>query len=241
VPGNFKIRTTSASDDGVRGSAAVTTSSTAVPEASGDLIGPSAAAPTITALPAYTTPDIQYTGAAMRIILATTRPTTWTLQTSTAGLTWATDGTQGTNPINDSALTYSGAVVGTSYATDHGWSLAQDTYYRLLPTYSDDSIGPPSNAILVSTRSDYECTISGTVDEQWSGSAVTARLEQAVVYGGQTYTTKTYSATINASGAWTLAGLPRGQVAIFRLPDNQELRRTIGSSSSATFEGLSAP
>jgi hypothetical protein len=177
----------------------------------------------------------------MRIILATTRPTTWTLQKSTAGLTWSTDATQGTNPINDSALTYSGATVGTSYATNHGWSLAQDTYYRLLPTYSDASIGPPSNAILVSTRSDYECTVSGTMDEQWSASAVTARLEAAVVYGGQTYTTRTYSATINASGAWTLAGLPRGQVAIFRMPDNQEFRRTISSSSSATFESLSAP
>lgn len=241
VPGNYKVRFTSASDDGVRGSASVTTSSTAVPVASGALIGPSAAAPTIVALPAYTAPEIQYTGGAMRIVLATTRPTTWTLQKSTAGLTWSTDATQGTNPINDSALSYSGAVVGTSYATNHGWTLAQDTYYRLLPTYSDGSIGPTSNAIFVTTRSDYECTISGTMDEQWSASAVTARLEAAVVYGGQTYTTRTYSATINASGAWTLAGLPRGQVAIFRMPDNQEFRRTIGSSSSATFESLSAP
>jgi hypothetical protein len=233
---------------------------TIVTAKAGDLIGPTAANPVIANDVSRAQTIIGYQGSAMRIILPSTRPSTWTLQRSSDGLTgWATDASQGSPTVNDSGLTYSGAVVGTDYATNHGWTLNASYYYAVLPTYSDGSIGQRSNVIRPTAAADYECSVSGTMPLladgtcEWSGDTGTVVLSEAVTIGGRLYLTTGYSFTIASNGTWSVS-LPRlaaagaaqadggsgAATAQFRFPDGSRVTKTIPDSSSAAFSALAA-
>jgi hypothetical protein len=200
--------------------------------------------------------SITYSGGTMRIYLGSagdaTRDTA-TLEKSTDGLTsWATDATQGTNPVNYSALTFNGASVGVSYATDHGWSLTTGTYYRVKLT-DVDGRSTYSNALRWAAQSDYECVVSGSLPSPWRDGTktVTVKLSEAVAIGSQTYATGPYTATVGTDGAWSVT-LPRlasatqvdgGSNALsarFTFPDGTKVSKAIPNSASATFESLTA-
>ena len=202
----------------------------------GPLIGTTAAAPTCAWL-----------SASLRIYLGATQPTTYTLQrlAVSGGTVWATDTTQPAAGVKAvSAMTYSGAVVGVSYATDHGWTLLTDRtyYYRLLPTYSDGTIGQPSLPIVADDQAAYECVLLGKLDEQHAGKIIDVRLVQLVVKGGQEYTVGTYQGIVQSNGDWTVLGLPRDETWIITLPGRTKpVLRIGGSGGSADFSALAPP
>lgn len=181
----------------------------------------------------------------LKIFYSATQPTSYQLQRQAfAGGAWASDTTQPASGVKAvSALTFNGSTAGVSYATNHGWTLLTDGtyYYRILPTYSDGSIGQPSTAILPSDQADYECVVSGLLDEQWSGDTVSVRLEAVGAGGSQVYTTTSYTGTVAADGSWSVSGLLRGANAVFTFPDNSKVRRVIASASTAAYSSLSAP
>lgn len=235
----------------------------AVESVNSSLIGPTADVPVIGQMPDRDRPVIRYTGGAMRIYLATTQPTTYTVQRRAypGGTTWATDTTQpASGVITVASLTYNGATPGTSYATNHGLTLSSIYEYRLLPTYSDGSIGQPSNPIVPNDAADYEIAVSGDVPAEWYSATRTAyvrvELSHLVTIGGRDYPTggaERYRGAIQSDGTWSISGLPRlasaaradgGDAAELRatfvFPDGSRVAKVLPNQSSATFASLTA-
>jgi hypothetical protein len=181
----------------------------------------------------------------LAIYYTSPQPTTYQTQRQPiAGGAWANDTTQpAAGVVTVSALTFNGSTVGVSYATNHGLTLlTTGAYlYRLVPTYADGTTGLPTLPILPGDQVDYECVVSGQLDEQWATETVEARLEAVGAGGTQTYTTTRYTATVAADGSWAVSGLLRGANAVFIFPDKSRVRRVIASASTAAYTSLSAP
>lgn len=251
VPGNFKVRFTSASDDGVRGSASVTTSSTPVPAPASGTTGNTA--PVIAIDVAVTNPRILigYQGGAMRIYYSATQPTSFTVYVSTdGGSSYAVDtGQPASGVITVSSLSYNGSTPGTSYATNHGLTLVAGRRYYLIPTYSDGSIGRPTNVIYPNDDADWECVVSGRVSTDLNGLMVAVRLTEAAKSSAKTWRSTINPAKIIAgqwsvtvprtakSGVTALDGVGTVKV-IFELPNQLPVQATVPDQASALFEDL---
>lgn len=102
-----------------------------------------------------------------------------------------------------------------------------------------------SGGINPEAQADYECTVTGKVDEQWYSAArpkyVESRLTDVATKGDQAYLTREYKGVIGSGGAWSISGLPRGETVEFTFPDGSWVERVIPDAATATFSSLSAP
>jgi hypothetical protein len=242
VPGNFKVRFTSASDDGVRGSASVTTDSTAVPVSTA-----AATAPTIGPYPRWVSGELRFykptagtttlTGGAYAILSAAQAAGSYTVADSNswASITWrATDGV--------------GQYV---TATDLGMSVSDTAWYRDRITDSGNLVAEGQTAAYGGDTANAYCAITFT--GLTAGTTVACRLSDAVTLDGVTYPAGPYSATVDGSGNATLsvprtdAGTPaNGDGVPFGYftggsPTSFVLSRRIPDSATATFASLVSP
>jgi hypothetical protein len=242
VPGNFKVRFTSASDDGVRGSASVTTDSTAVPVSTA-----AATAPTIGPYPRWVSGELRFykptagtttlTGGAYAILSAAQAAGSYTVADSNswASITWrATDGV--------------GQYV---TATDLGMSVSDTAWYRDRITDSGNLVAEGQTAAYGGDTANAYCAITFT--GLTAGTTVACRLSDAVTLDGVTYPAGPYSATVDGSGNASLS-VPRCDAATGTTSDGVPfgyftggsptafvLERLIPDAATATFASLSHP
>ena len=244
VPGNFKIRTTSASDDGVRGSASVTTDATAVPV-------PTSAAtpPTIGPYPRWVSGELRFykptagtfalTGGTYAILSATQAAGPYTVADSNswASITWrATDGTGQYVTATDLSLSVSDTAWYVDRITDSGNLTAEGQ----TSVYGGDT----ANALCI-------VTFTGLT----AGTQVACKLSAPVEVNGTTYPIyqASYTATVAGDGTASLT-LPRcdagsnqdGSGTVFGYftgasPSAFVLPRRIPNVATATFASLAAP
>ena len=186
----------------------------------------------------------------MKIYYSATQPTSYQLQRQPyAGGAWASDTTQpAAGVLLVSALTFNGTTPGVSYATNHGWTLLTTGayYYRILPTYSDGTIGQPSLSYLPVAQAAYECVVSGVIGKWDStlaanvGAQVRATLSSFVAAGSAEYQKTVNPCLVAADGSWTLT-VPQSATAEFIFPGGDRPVRVIPASASQAFESLSAP
>jgi hypothetical protein len=242
VPGNFKVRFTSASDDGVRGSASVTTDSTPVPVSTA-----AATAPTIGPYPRWVSSELRFyrpqpgtntlTGGTYAILSATQAAGAYTVADSNswASITWrATDGV--------------GQYV---TAADLGLTVSDTAWYRDRITDSGNLVAEGQTAAYGGDTANAYCAITFT--GLTAGTTVACRLSDAVELDGVTYPAGPYSATVDGSGNATLS-VPRCNAATGTTSDGVPfgyftggsptafvLERLIPDAATATFASLSHP
>ena len=175
------------------------------------------------------------------------QPTTYQVQRQPlAGGAWVNDTTQpAAGVVTVSDLTYNGTTVGVSYATNHGLTLLTTGawLYRLVPTYSDGTTGLPTLPILPGDQADYECVVSGKLDEQWATGTTNRKVEMRLLAptngGMQTYLTRSYESSIAADGSWQISGVPLDRPSVWLFPDGSRLHRQT-PAEDADFTELQA-
>jgi hypothetical protein len=183
----------------------------------------------------------------LAIYYSATQPTTYQTQRQLiAGGAWANDTTQpASGVVTVSALTYNGTTPGVSYATNHGLTLLTTGawMYRLVPTYADGSTGLPTLPILPGDQADYECVVTGKLDEQWATGTTNRRVEMRLLAptngGNQTYLTRNYESSIDVDGSWQIPGIPLDRPSVWLFPDGSRLPRQT-PAESADFTSLQA-
>ena len=127
------------------------------------------------------------------------------------------------------------------------WEALIDQIRTLFPDaivgvgYSDGQVVTWSAFINPVAQSEYECTVTGRVDEAWGVTGTdTVRfiLDDVEDLGDQQYLSRPYEGIIQPNGSWQITGLPRGKTGTFVFADGKKRRRIIASGSTAAYGSL---
>lgn len=149
------------------------------------------------------------------------------------------DDSQDTNPVDADAVTYDDA----GWSTNLPWIRGEAWYW----VEAVDAQGRATRSLPFwgGEQAAFELTLGGEIDPdrlaglplaQW---VVEVRVEVPVTLGGRTYPRETYRGAIDPqTGAWAVAELPRGQVALVKLPHSDWRRWRLPDASTAAYGSL---